>query len=94
MDPVDYCSPEHSSAIAEILGFLEWPHRNCILLGKAREALIRLQLSAGDIYDAAAAHLASKLPLYSQLQTMYEVEPTLGYVICPLWVQGDRKSVV
>jgi hypothetical protein len=90
MDQVDYDAPEHSSAIAEILTFLAWPHKRCKLLGKSRQALITLGLAPGPVYEAAIAHLSAKLSLYLQIQTMYDAESVIGYVICPLFVEGHR----
>jgi hypothetical protein len=89
MDSVDYCCAEHTAALSKILDLLESP-RHCAMTGRTKGALIKVRLSSGQLFDAARTHIAAKLPLYCQMQTMYDEEPTLGYVICPLLVDGHR----
>lgn len=89
MDPVDYSCREHAEAITKILELLRWPH-HCRLTGRTKDALIKLRLSNGQLFAAAAAHLTAQLPLYCEMQTMYDAEPTQGYVICPLLIRGER----
>lgn len=88
MDPVDRKSPEHAAAIAKILDLARFPH-HCNVTERVKTDLIRLKLSKGDVLEAAVQHLKnSVLPIYCELQTMYEKTPLMGYIFCPLLVMG------
>lgn len=87
MDPVNYQDKEHAELIAKAIDLLQWPH-HCHSTGRAKEDLIKLKMSKGELLDSMRSHLREKLPLYMQLQTMSEIEPIIGYVFCPLLIIG------
>jgi len=85
MDPVDYNDKGHSAAITKALDLLRWPH-HCRFTGRAKKDLIKLKLASGDVLDSMQDHLKARLPLYTEMQTMSELEPIVGYIFCPLLI--------
>lgn len=85
MDRVDRKSSEHKAAIAKILDLARFPH-HCNATERVKADLIRLKLSKGDVLEAAIQHLKGALPIYCELQTMYELTDIMGYIFCPLIV--------
>ena len=88
MQQIDRKAKEHSAAISKILDLARYPH-HCRPTGRVKEDLVRLRLSKGDILDEIIAHLKNAaLPVFYQVQTMYEKAEEMGYVFCPLRVNG------
>jgi hypothetical protein len=86
MDLVDRKSPEHAAVILKILDLARFPH-HCNVTERVKIDLIRLKLSKGDVLEAAIQHLkGATLPIYCELQTMYEKTNIMGYIFCPLIV--------
>ena len=96
MDLVDYCSERHGAALAKVVDLLSWPH-HCRLTGRTKETLITLRLSKGALLDPVRIHIVSRLPVYCEQQTMYDIDyaekPTFGYVICPLYIGANKLYV-
>ena len=87
MDLVDRKSPGHAP-VRKILDLARYPH-HCNVTERVKGDLIRLKLSKGDVLEAAIPHLKNPaLPLYCELQTMYEEIDIMGYIFCPLVVKG------
>lgn len=92
MDPVDYTEAKYAALVTKAIDLLQWPH-HCRFTGRATEDLVKLKLSRGEVLDSMRVHLKAKLPLYSELQTMSELEPVMGYIFCPLVIQGKDLRI-
>jgi hypothetical protein len=87
MDIVDLNQPEHAKALAEIKKFLRCPS-DCRPTGRVKSDLVRLKLSKGEVLDHAVRHMEAGLIIHCQTQTMFFKTERLGYIICPLVVEG------